>query len=105
MRAALALVLLAAMSDARANVTPASLFCEHAVLQQGVPVPVWGTAAPGEAVTVAYLDLHRETGGDAEGLLIARLDPMPAGRVGVLTIQGPQNTVSCGDVVTGEVWI
>ena len=105
MRAAFALVFLAAMPGLRANITPAPLFCEHAVLQQGVPIPVWGTAAPGEAVTVFYLDQRRETVADTEGHWIARLDPLSAGLTGTLTIQGPQNTVSCADVVTGEVWL
>jgi len=28
------------------------LFCEHAVLQQGMPISVWGTADENEKVTV-----------------------------------------------------
>ena len=31
----------------------ASIFQDHMVLQRERPIPVWGTAAPGERVTVA----------------------------------------------------
>ena len=47
--------LLASVCLAHADVTPASLFCDHAVLQQGVPIPVWGTADDGEKVTVTLV--------------------------------------------------
>jgi len=30
-----------------ADVTLAKIFCDHAVLQRDLPVPVWGTAEPG----------------------------------------------------------
>ncbi|HUW33168.1 MAG TPA: sialate O-acetylesterase, partial [Planctomycetota bacterium] len=39
---------------ALANVKPASLFTDNAVLQQGIKVPVWGDADPGEKVTVTF---------------------------------------------------
>ena len=34
------------------DVQLASVFSDHMVLQRGKPVPVWGTAEPGEKVTV-----------------------------------------------------
>ena len=36
-----------------ADVKPSALFSDHAVLQSGMSVPVWGAADPGEKVTVA----------------------------------------------------
>ena len=42
----------------RADVVPAFPFQDHAVLQQGRPIPVWGTAVAGEKVTVTYLYRH-----------------------------------------------
>ena len=39
---------------ARAELRLAPLFRDHAVLQQGKPVPVWGWAEPGRAVKVAF---------------------------------------------------
>ena len=37
-----------------ADVRPAGLFQDHAVLQAGEPLPVWGQADPGERVTVTF---------------------------------------------------
>lgn len=40
------------------KVEPAGVFTDFAVLQQGAPVRIWGTAAPSEKVSLAsyYLD-------------------------------------------------
>ena len=43
-----------APAAARAEVKPNSLFSDGAVLQQGVAVPVWGTAKDGEKVAVKF---------------------------------------------------
>jgi hypothetical protein len=44
------LMLAGGISVARADVTSHPLFVDHAVLQQGMKVPVWGPARPGEAL-------------------------------------------------------
>ena len=57
MRIQVLLAMMAAVAvGAMADVKPASVFTDNAVLQQGVAVPVWGTAEPGEAVTVSFGD-------------------------------------------------
>ena len=38
--------------SAAAEVKPSAIFSDHMVMQRDMPVPVWGTADPGEAVTV-----------------------------------------------------
>jgi len=45
---------LAAAAPCRAAPELAPLFRDHAVLQCDKPVPVWGLAAPGEHVSVAF---------------------------------------------------
>jgi hypothetical protein len=44
----LGLLLSLIFSALRADVTPAALFSDHAVLQQAMALPVWGKAAEGE---------------------------------------------------------
>ena len=39
---------------AQGAVKPHALFANGAVLQQGIKVPVWGTAKDGEKVTVSF---------------------------------------------------
>ena len=66
---ALVLTMASALPAARAEVMPNPLFADHAVLQQGMAVPVWGTAAAGEAVTVeiAGQTVSATTGAAASG--------------------------------------
>jgi len=101
-------ILLAAASAARANVTPSPLFSDHMVIQQGFAVPVFGTADPGEAVTVS-LGTEKQTataGPDGKWMVklaiqkAAGLDAPPA----ELTIAG-KNSITVHDVLIGEVWL
>ena len=121
--AALAAALLLA-APAVADVKPHALFSDHMVFQRNTPLPVWGTAEPGEEVYV-HLELKtpdgkREEGqsvkADKEGKWMARLAAFPAGTDGVLTVRGQDrrpapkekkgpNAVEFRDVAVGEVWV
>jgi len=97
-------MLLTGISPARAAVAPHPLFADHAVLQQGTKVPVWGTADPGEAVAVeiAHQTVSATTGADGKWLVY--LAPMKAGGPFTLKISG-KNQVLVSDVLIGEVWV
>ena len=90
---------------ARADVTPAALFSDHMVVQQGMPVPVWGRATPGERVTVTLDGQSQSAEAGADGKWILRLAPLPpmAGAT-QMTIAG-RNTITIHDVLVGEVWL
>ena len=68
--------------SARADVKLANLFTEHAVLQQGVNVPVWGTAEANEQVTVSVAGQSATATADANGKWVAQAARArrPAGR-------------------------
>ncbi|MFC1497133.1 sialate O-acetylesterase [Verrucomicrobiota bacterium] len=86
------------------DVIPASMFCDNAVLQRGMQVPVWGTADPGEKVTVTFDGQEKTVSADKDGNWMIRLDPMKANATGrELVIKG-NNTVTCKGVLVGEVW-
>lgn len=89
---------------ARAAVVPNPLFAEHAVLQQGAKVPVWGTADPGEKVTVEMAGQTVSTTAGADGKWRVDLAAMKAGGPFTLTISG-QNKIVLDDILVGEVWI
>jgi sialate O-acetylesterase len=91
-------------ATARAEVIPSSLFADHAVLQQGMPIPVWGTAAAGEAVTVEMAGQKLSTTANRDGAWRVQLAPVRAGGPFTLTIAG-RNTVVLSDVLVGEVWL
>jgi sialate O-acetylesterase len=89
---------------ARADVKLNPLFTDHAVLQRGTAIPVWGTADPGEEVKV-QLDAGTATAtADKDGRWMAKLPEHPAGGPYELTATG-KNAVTLKDVLVGEVWI
>jgi sialate O-acetylesterase len=99
-----ALMLASGVPQADAAVTPNPLFAEHAVLQQGITVPVWGTAEPGEAVTVEIAGQTASGMTGADGRWFVRLAPMKAGGPFMLTIAG-KNKIVFADILVGEVWL
>ncbi len=91
-----------------ANLTLAGVFTDHTVLQRGQAVPVWGWAAPGEAVTVEFAGQKKTEKADANGEWRVRLDPMPASaearELVVQSATGKQQA-RVADVVVGDVWL
>ncbi|HEY3330375.1 MAG TPA: sialate O-acetylesterase [Capsulimonadaceae bacterium] len=106
-RCILAAALLATLaSPASAKITPAPLFTDNAVLQQKLPLPVWGTADPGEPITVAINGQTATTKADDTGNWSVKLKPLTAGGPFTLTITGtPGDTVTLNNVLVGEVWV
>ena len=98
------LITCAATSVARADVRLAALFSDHAVLQQGVPVPVWGWADAGEAVTVRIAGQEKSIAAGADGKWMVRLDPLTSGEPLTMSVSG-RNAISVRDVLVGEVWL
>src|ERR1035441_2626333 len=87
-----------------AAVKPAALFSDHMVLQGGMPVPVWGTAGPGEPVTVTLNGQRQSVAADAAGKWMVRLADLKPGGPYEMTIAGA-NTITIRDVLVGEVWL
>ncbi|MBI2844278.1 MAG: sialate O-acetylesterase [Armatimonadetes bacterium] len=88
---------------ALAEVKPHPLFSDGAVLQQGMSVPVWGTANDGEKVTVSFRGQTVSTTAK-NGKWMVRLKPSKAGGPFTMTISG-KNRIELKDVLVGEVWV
>ena len=87
------------------NVTVSSLFCDNAVLQQGKPVPVWGTGTDGKTVTVRFHDQVKETTVE-NGKWRVNLDPMTACAVNQpLFVTQDDEAITVHNVLVGEVWL
>ena len=91
-------------SAARAELKVHALFSDHMVLQQGTSAPVWGWANDGEVVTVKFRD--QSVSATAKGgKWMVRLKKLKPGGPDTLTISTASKTVTCSDVLVGEVWV
>ena len=93
-----------ASSPAKAEVRLAGVFGDHMVLQRQMPIRVWGWAAPGEAVAVAFKGRQQRTRAGADGRWQLDLPASPAGGPFELVVQA-SNRVVLRDVLVGELWL
>jgi len=96
---------IACASTALAEVALPAVFGDNMVLQRELPVPVWGTAPPGEKVTVSFAGQTVATAADGRGKWMVTLTPLKTSTTEkTMTIAG-SSTVTFSGVVVGEVWL
>lgn len=101
----LMLLLVFATAAVRAEVVLPKILGNNMVLQREKPVPIWGTAAAGEKITVKFGKQTKHTVADASGKWEVVLDAMPASaKPQILTIKGT-NTIKLENILVGEVWL
>lgn len=98
----------------RADVKLPPVLSSHMVLQRDVAAPIWGTADPGEEVTVsvtgqmkktAVAGQTKKTTADAMGRWKVALDPLTvSGEALTLTVKG-KNELTLTDILVGDVWL
>jgi len=103
-----AVVLLAALLAlpglAPADVKLPAVISDHMVVQQGMPVPIWGWADAGEKVTITARGDKAEATAGADGKFCAKIGPFKTGEPMEITVAG-KNTIVIKDVLVGEVWV
>jgi sialate O-acetylesterase len=113
------------VSSAQAQVTLPKILSDHMVVERGLPVHVWGMAAPNEPVSVSFRGETRSTTASELGRWSLYLKPGAAGGPFQMTITGtapgtgtpaagggPQTmnatgpqTITLSDVLVGDVWV
>jgi sialate O-acetylesterase len=90
---------------AMAKVELTSIFTDNMVLQQGKELAFWGTALPGEQVSISMMGKSAKSDADQSGKwkiifpkLKASSNPMD------IVVQG-QNIITIKNVLVGEVWL
>ncbi len=81
-------------------------FQDHAVLQRGVPIPVWGRTAPGALVTVRLAGEQASAQAGSDGRWMTRLGALPAGgpySLSVASSAGVRRRIT--DVMMGDVYL
>jgi sialate O-acetylesterase len=98
------LILCLCVSVAQAEVKLASVFGDYMVLQRGAVAPVWGTAVPGEKVTVEFAGQTKRTVAGLDGKWRVRLDAINDLKVSPLFKVTGENVIRLKEVLVGEVW-
>ena len=102
----IALAMLATVSSTtQAAPQLATMFSDHAVLQRGQAIPVWGTAAPREKVTVSLGGSTKVATADKGGAWRVDLPALQAGGPHVLTVTSASGQAVANDVLIGDVWL
>lgn len=100
------LILLAGLSatTARAEIVLAKVLGDNMVLQRSMQVPIWGTAAADEAVTVKFAGQEKSTKADASGKWQLKLDAMAASVNPADLVVSGTNSITLKNILIGEVW-
>ena len=95
-----------------AQITLPKVLSSHMVVQRDLPVHVWGTATPHQAVTVSFRGELRSTHADPLGQWSVYLAPGAAGGPFDLTVQPAADNASTtpqpivlSDILVGDVWL
>ncbi len=94
-----------AAANVMADVKLASIFTDNMVLQRDMPVPVWGTASPGEELSVSFGGQVKSAKAGPDGKWRLALDPLQMSKEPrALSVKGSSSLV-LKNVLVGEVWI
>ena len=89
----------------------AAIFGDNMVLQQNLPVPVWGWAAPGANVTVTFSGQTKTARAGADGKWLVRLAKLKASNapadltVAVTETPEMKRFQTLTNILVGEVWL
>ncbi|MEI6233076.1 MAG: sialate O-acetylesterase [Planctomycetota bacterium] len=99
------IILLCVTMSAYAEVVLNGVFADHMVLQRDIPVSLYGVAAPGEKVTVAFAGQEKSATADKEGAWSVKLDAMKVSTTPAAMTVSEKNKITLNDIVIGDVWI
>lgn len=104
--ASLAIIQFLSISLQAQNLKVGAMFSDNAILQQGIEIPVYGTADAGKTVTVTFGKHKAKAKADAEGNWIAYLPKQTASFEGkTLIVLCGKEKKSFSNILVGEVWV
>ncbi|MGB6975167.1 MAG: sialate O-acetylesterase [Terracidiphilus sp.] len=96
---------------AAAQVTLPAILSNHMVVQRGLPVHLWGMAAPSQQVQVSFRGETESATANRLGQWSIYLKPGAAGGPFEMTVEGKagpdasENTIHLVDILVGDVWL
>jgi len=94
-----------AASGTHADVKMPAIFGNHMVLQRDLGVPFWGTADPGEEVTVSAGGDQAATKAGPDGKWVVKLGKLQATAAPIEVKVTGKNQIVFTDVLVGDVWV
>ena len=91
-------------NSALALVQLPNIFTDGMVLQRNTLVPIWGTASPGEVITILFNGKDYAGIADAFGQWQVRIGPLKSGGPYQMTVKG-SSVIEIKDILVGEVWL
>ncbi len=94
--------------SAQAEVKLPAILSDNAVLQQGAEAPIWGTAAPGEKVTVEFAGQKLSATASQNGHWLVKLAPLTVSAENrEIKVTGDRSAAPLvvKNVLVGEVWL
>lgn len=82
-----------------------AIFGDHMVLQRDITVPFWGSADPGESVTVTAGSAKATATAGPDGQWSVKLAGLPASSNPIEVTVAGKNTLAFKDVLVGDVWV
>ena len=103
---ALLLILIGISASLQAAAKPMTLFTDGMVLQRDAILPVWGTATPGEEVTVEFSGQKKSAKADDKGIWMVKLDPLTASSSpSEMTVSAGASKTKVSNVLVGDVFL
>lgn len=93
----------AGLQSTRGEIKVATIFGDNMVIQQGINAPIWGTALPGEKITVSFAGFISMAQADSQGKWMIKMPRLEYGGPYNMTISGTE-TITLKNVMVGEVW-
>jgi len=98
-------LLLLLSGGASAELKLPAMFTSGAVLQQEMPVPVWGWADPDAEVKVSFAGQTKTTKAGKNGKWLVKLDALKMNQqAAAMTVASGQQKLTVENVLVGEVW-
>ena len=88
-----------------ADIRLPKIFSDNMVLQRDAAVRIWGTADPGEELTISLGESNCPATADEAGRWSAELAPPETGGPYKLSVEGTESSVVFSEVYVGEVWV
>ena len=98
-------ILLVVSTSLSAEVILPKVIGHNMVLQRLKTLPIWGTASPGEKITVSFGAQRKETIASDSGKWVVKLNPMEASELPREMIISGTNTIKLKNILVGEVWL